>query len=105
MSKNRLIRLILFLVNTLFSETGWSTKVLEDGHDYRPDVNGLPATAAATTLRKIALPKLTMISFLCSCMATCKMANSEKKPRQTTVTMALMPATMSHARKERTNFS
>ena len=59
----------------------------------------LPATAADTTLRKIALAKLTMISFRCSCMATCKMANREKKARPTTVTMALIPATISHAEK------
>ena len=64
------------------------------------DSNPLPATAAATTLRKMALPKLTMISFLCSCMATCKMANSEKKARHTTVTMAQMPATRSHAARK-----
>ena len=57
----------------------------------------IPAIAAATTLRKIALLKLTMISFLCSCMATWRMAKREKKVRQATLTMALIPATISHA--------
>jgi hypothetical protein len=60
------------------------------------DVNS-PAILAKTTLRKTALEKLTMISRLCNCIATCSTANRLKRAKAITATTAQMPAPVSHA--------
>jgi len=59
----------------------------------------LPAMLAVTPLRKSALGKVTMISLRCNCIATCRMAKREKKPRQITLPIALMPPISIHAER------